>query len=157
MSRKDKPKQRLTELDVQHIVALLEVWTGPLTWDLLVQRVGVVLGRAYSRQALDGHEAIKATYQARKRRDRAMRESVKKGVATSDEIPAELVAALQRAEAAEIRIQALEQIIEAYRQKFVCWLFNARNFGMNEEQMNAPLPQSDQVAGALWSGRKAKR
>ncbi|PWC27410.1 hypothetical protein [Teichococcus aestuarii] len=147
-------KPRLTDGDVQTIRALLEVWEGPLTWELLMGRVALVLGRSYSRQALDGHEAIKAAYQARKRRNRAIRESLRKGKVATDEVPPEFAAALRRAEAAELRVQALEQIIERYRGKFVCWLYNARNFGMTEEQLNAQLPRTDQVTGALWSKRK---
>jgi hypothetical protein len=150
-------KPRLTEQDVRSVVTLLETWRGPLTWDLLVQRVGILLGRSYSRQALDSHPAIKATYQALKRRTRAVRDSLRKGKATTDELPPELAAALQRVDAAELRIQALEQIIEGYRGKFVRWLYNARNAGMTEEQLNADLPPIDQVTGALWSKRKARR
>ncbi len=149
-------KPRLTDQDVQTIVAILEVWEGPLTWELLMQRVALVLGRSYSRQALDGHEAIKASFQARKRRNRAIRDSLLKGKVTTDEVPPDLAAALRRAEAAELRVQALQQVIERYRGKFVRWLYNARNAAMTEEQLNADLPMTDQVAGALWSKRKAK-
>lgn len=157
MARSRNSKQRLSEQDVKNIVALLETWEGPLTWDLVVQRVAVVIGRPFSRQALDAHEDIKATFQSRKRRNRAILESVKKGRATSEEIPAELAVALQRAEAAEVRAKALEQVVDRYREKFVVWLYNARNRGLTEEQLNAPLPFSDQDAGALWTKRGGKK
>ena len=149
-------KPRLTEQDVQTIVTLLEVWEGSLTWELLVQRVALVLRRSYTRQALDGHEAIKAAYQARKRRNRVIQDSVRKGDPASQELPPELAVALRRAEAAEIRVHALEQIIDRYRGKFVRWLYNARNAGMTEEQLNAELPEADQNTGALWSKRKSR-
>ena len=157
MARSKNSKQRLSEQDVKNIVAVLETWEGPLTWDLVVQRVAVIVGRPFSRQALHAHEVIKATFQSRKRRSRAITESVRQGRATSDEIPAELAVALQRAEAAEVRAKALEQIVDRYREKFVIWLYNARNRGMTEEQLNAPLPFSDQVSGALWTKKGGKK
>lgn len=156
MPRTEKSKPRLTDQDVKSIVTLLEVWEGPLTWERLVKRVALVLGRSYTRQALDGHEAIKASYQSRKRHIRLVRDSLRAGKVTSYELPPELAAALRRAEAAEVRVKALEQTIECYRTKFVCWLYNARNAGLTEEQLNAPLPAADQAAGALWSKRRAK-
>jgi hypothetical protein len=149
-------KRRLTDQDVQTIVAVLEVWEGLLTWELLVPRVALVLGRSYSRQALDSHELIKAAYQARKLRNRSIRDRLRNGKATIDELSPELAAALQRIEAAEIRIQAQEQIIGRYREKFVRWLYNARNAGLTEERLNASLPETDQKTGALWSKRKIK-
>jgi hypothetical protein len=48
----------------------------------------------------------------------------------------------------------LEDTIARFREKFIHWLYNARNLGMTEEQLNAPLPPIDQKAGALWSKRK---
>ena len=147
-------KPRLTDQDVQTIKAILEVWEGPLTWALLGQRVTLVLGRSYSRQALDGHQVIKVTYQARKRRNRAIRDSMRKGTVAENDVPPELGIALGRAEAAELRVKAQEQIVERYREKFTCWLYNARNFGITEEQLNAPLPETDQKTGALWTKRK---
>lgn len=149
-------KQRLTEQDLRTIVTLLEVWEGPLTWDLLVQRVARVLGRSFTRQALNGHEAIKATYQARKRRNRMIRESLRQETPATDHVPPELALALQRAEAADLRAKSLEQIVVRYREKFVTWLYNARNAGLTESQLNAPLPPTDQSAGALWSKRKVR-
>ncbi|ODT00786.1 MAG: hypothetical protein ABS49_03840 [Erythrobacter sp. SCN 62-14] len=157
MARSKNSKKRLSEQDVKNIVAVLETWEGPLTWDLVVQRVAVVVGSRFSRQALDAHEVIKATFQSRKRRNRAMLESVKKGRATSDEIPAELALALQRAEAADVRAKALEEIVDRYREKFIVWLYNARNRGLTEEQLNAPLPFSDQESGALWTKKRGKK
>ncbi len=154
--RTPKSKPRLSDRDVQAVVTLVEAWEGPLTWERLVERTALVLGRSYTRQALDGHESIKAAYQARKRRIRMIRDSLRKGKATSDEMPPELAAALRRAVAAEVRVAGLEQVIEGYRRKFICWLYNARNSGLTEEQLNAPLPATDQVTGALWSKRKRK-
>ncbi|HWL81888.1 MAG TPA: hypothetical protein VNR89_13130 [Roseomonas sp.] len=135
-------------------MTLLETWEGPLTWERLVERAALVLGRSYTRQALDGHEAVKDAYQARKQRIRVIRDSLRKGKATSEELPPELALALQRAEAAELRVKALEQTVERYRAKFILWLYNARNAGLTEDQLNSPLPAVDQKAGALWSRRK---
>ncbi|MGY4800053.1 hypothetical protein [Teichococcus aerofrigidensis] len=135
-------------------MTLLETWEGPLTWERLVERAALVLGRSYTRQALDGHEAVKDAYQARKQRIRVIRDSLRKGKATSEELPPELAVALRRAEAAELRVRALEQTVERYRAKFILWLYNARNAGLTEDQLNSPLPAVDQKAGALWSRRK---
>jgi len=155
MRRGTKP--RLTEEDIRIIVALIEAWAGVLTWDLLVQRVERILGRSYSRQALDGHDAIKASYQARKRRDRAVRDGLKAGRNAIYDMPPELAMARQRIEAADVRIKALEQQLERYKQQFVVWLYNARNAGVTVEKLNAPLPATSQEHGALWSSRRKRR
>ena len=153
MPRNARPKAKLTSGDVGTIVTLIETWEGPLTWERLVERVGLVLGRSYSRQALDGHDAIKAAFQARKRRNRAVRDSLRAGKATG-EVPADLAAALQRAEAAELRAAALEARLDRYRARFVVWLYNARNFGMTVARLNSDLPKVDQEAGALWGKKR---
>ena len=150
-------KRKLSDEDVQLIVGLLETWDGPLTWQLLSKRVALVLGRSFSRQALDSHQEIKATYQARKRRDRIARDSVRQGKVGSEELPPDLVAALRRVEAAELRALALQNTVDRYREKFVVWLYNARNMGMTEDQLNAMLPNTDQKSGALWSKKRGGR
>lgn len=156
--RKSAPRARprLTTQDVETIVTILETWDGPLTWELLIERSAQLLGRAYTRQALDAHEQIKTTFQARKRRMRIVKESLKRGKPLSDDLPPELAAALQRAEAAELRVASLEKTIENYRAKFVRWLYNARLANLDEERLNADLPKTNQKAGALW-GRKGSR
>lgn len=157
MPRNRKPKPRLTDEDVRRIVTLIETWEGSLTWERLVERVELVLRRAYSRQALDAHEEIKATFQARKSHMRMICDSLRAGKAARDEVPPELALALQRAEAAELRVEVLEEQLDRYRVQFAVWLYNARNGGIPEERLNAPLPVAHQEIGALRSSRRGAR
>lgn len=142
-------KKKLSENDVRAIVTLLEVWDGRLTWELLVEKAEKVLGLSYSRQTYDGHETIKTSFQARKNNNRVILASIAAGKPASDDLPSELALALQRTEAAELRVQVQAELIDRYRLRFAVWLYNARNFGITVEKLNRPLPASNQEQGAV--------
>ena len=137
------PKAKLNGEDIGTVVAMLEVWDGSLTWERLTARVTLVLGRPFSRQALDAHAKIKIAYQSRKSRLRKVLASVRAGKPDLNEIPPELAMALQRAETLQARVDRLQTTVDAYELKFVTWLYNARIAGMSEDVLNAPLPPVD--------------
>lgn len=139
-------KAKLNREDVGTVVAMLEAWDGPLTWERLTARVALVLGRPFSRQALDAHAKIKVAYQSRKVRLRKVLTSVRAGKPDLSEIPPELAMALQRAETLQARVDRLQTTVDAYELKFVTWLYNARIAGMSEDVLNASLPPIDRGA-----------
>lgn len=150
------PKTKLSRDDVGTVVAMLEAWDGPLTWERLTDRVALVLGRPFSRQALDAHAQIKVAYQSRKVRLRKILASVRAGKPDMSEIPPELAMALQRAEALRARVDRLQTTVDTYELKFVTWLYNARIAGMSEDVLNTPLPPVDRGAD-MDPGKKTPR
>lgn len=151
------PKAKLDAGDIGTVVALLEAWDGPLTWERLTSRVALVLGRPFSRQALDGHAKIKIAYQSRKSRLRKVLASVRAGKPDMNEISPELATALQRADALQARVDRLQATVDAYELKFVTWLYNARVMGMGEDALNAPLDPVDRRADPEPNKKGAKR
>jgi hypothetical protein len=142
-------KARLDQADLSTIVGMIETWNGALTWEALVERVELAVGRPFTRQALDGHASIKLAFQARKERLRNIRASLRAGRAPDGDVPAEMTVLLQRAEALQGRVDTLEALIRAYEAKFVTWLHNARGRGISEEVLNAPLPPIDRAADVV--------
>jgi hypothetical protein len=139
-------KPKLDSEEIGTVVAMIEAWDGPLTWERLTDRVAMVLGRPFSRQALDAHAKIKIAYQTRKTRLRKIRVSVRAGKPNMDELPPELAFALQRVEALQARVDRLQATVDAYDVKFVTWLYNARIAGLSEDVLNSPLPPVDRGA-----------
>jgi hypothetical protein len=144
MVKATKPK--LDGEEIGTVVAMIEAWNGPLTWGRLTDRVALVLGRPFSRQALDAHAKIKIAYQIRKTRLRKVRASVRAGKPDLEELPPEVALAFQRAEALQARIDRLQATVDAYDVKFITWLYNARIAGISEDALNSPLPLIDRGA-----------
>lgn len=155
MAKATKPK--LDGEEIGTVVAMIEAWDGPLTWERLTDRVALVLGRPFSRQALDAHAKIKTAYQTRKIRLRKIRASVVAGRPDMDDIPPELGLALQRAAALQARVDRLQATVDAYDVKFVTWLYNARIAGLSEAKLNEPLPPIDRGADREPNGRASRR
>ena len=139
-------KPRIDGEDVNTIVAMIEAWEGSLTWTRLTNRVALILGRRFSRQALDAHSKVKIAYQTRKARLRKVFASVRAGKSDMDDLPPELGLALQRAAAFQARGDRLQATLSAYDAKFVTWLYNARIAGVSEAALNTPLPTIDRNA-----------
>ncbi len=139
-------KAKLEPSEVELIASMLEAWNGALTWDRLGERTALVLGRPFTRQALDSHLAIKTAFQVRKGRLRRIREAVRSGRQVQDEMPPELAMALQRVDALQTKVDRLQATLDAYEAKFVIWLCNARGAGLSEERLNRPLAPVDRGA-----------
>ncbi len=146
MEKRKASKARISDADIGTIVAIIEAWEGPLTWARLTNRTALILGRHFSRQALDAHSTIKIAYQARKTRLRNVLASVRAGKPDMDDLPPELGLALQRTAAFQARGDRLQATLSAYDAKFVTWLYNARIAGISEAALNTPLPTVDRNA-----------
>ncbi|RUV68243.1 hypothetical protein EOA50_28440 [Mesorhizobium sp. M1A.F.Ca.IN.020.30.1.1] len=130
------PKPKLSPDDIDRIVNLLTSWNGKLTWDLLVDKVTAVLGRPYSRQALDAHDSIKIAFDLAKERVR----KGKRASPVSPDISPELATALERVETLRAEVAVLKQQRDGFLETFAVWLYNARNRGLTERDLNQPLP-----------------
>jgi len=151
------PKAKLGGGDIATVVALIEAWEGALTWERLTSRVASVLGRPFSRQALDAHPKVKIAYQSRKSRLRKVLAGARARKPDTEGMPPEMAMALQHAEALRARVDNLQATVDAYEMKFATWLYNARIAGVSEGALNSPLPPTDRNADAEPGTRATRR
>jgi hypothetical protein len=129
-------KSKLSPNDIDYIVNLLTSWRGKLTWELVVDKVAAVLGRSYTRQALDAHVEIKRAFDLAKRRTR----EGKRVDPLSPHVSPELATALDCVETLRAEVALLRQERNGFLETFATWLYNARNRGLSERDLNQPLP-----------------
>lgn len=129
-------KAKLSVDDIDSIVNILTGWRGKLTWELLVDKVAAILGRPFTRQALDSHAAIKRAFALAKKRFREGKHAAPQPPHTS----VELAIALDRVDALQAEVTLLKQERNALLETFATWLYNARNRGLAERDLNRPLP-----------------
>jgi len=138
--------RHLTDRDTERVVALLDGWTGTLTWDSLAEACGPTIGSCPARQTLYRATRIRQAYGLAKAR-------LKSGVpATST--PASLQAAAERIARLEAESARLKAENSALLQQFVVWQYNAHIKGMTESELGRPLPAIDR--GATESKSKPK-
>ncbi|MET3973025.1 hypothetical protein [Bradyrhizobium sp. S3.9.1] len=119
---------RLSAADVADIVADLREWSKPkITWNAVVTRVQGLIGRRFSRQALESHPAIYRAYVETKKRLRSgLRPAKRKPLA-------------ERIEALQSENARLRQENDALIDKFVTWLLNAESYGLRADELDEPL------------------
>jgi hypothetical protein len=132
---KQRRSRNLQAEDVQTIISLLDGWSGPLTWNLLIDAVYMRLHSKYTRQALNKHERIKIAFEVRKKNLHA-REAPVRG-------SAQLQKALERIARLEAENQRLQRENDRLLEQFARWAFNAYVRGLGEAELNRPLPEID--------------
>jgi hypothetical protein len=131
-------KPKLTADDIDIIVDLLTKWRGKLTWNLLVDKIGAILNHSYTRQALNEHRTVKRAFQIAK--DRIRSAPTKGAQPRSEYLSPELAVALERIETLQAEIALLKLERNAFLEKFAVWIYNARNKGISEGELNRNLP-----------------
>src|SRR5690242_6857781 len=58
--------KNLSDRDIALIVAILDGWSGRLSWDLLIEAIERRMYAHYTRQALHRHERIRQAFSLRK-------------------------------------------------------------------------------------------
>ncbi|SKD04695.1 hypothetical protein SAMN05445504_9288 [Burkholderia sp. CF099] len=124
--------KNLSELDVAAIVGILDEWSGKLTWSLLCTAISRRLRQKYTRQALHAHEPIRAAFGRRKG-------------ALPDAAPTRNCPVVSAEEVHRLREQneRLQKQLDAFRDKFVVWAYNAHAKGLTEADLQRPLPRVD--------------
>lgn len=131
---KHQRAKNLTERDVSTVVELLDGWTGKLTWPALCTSIARRMRQHYTRQALHAHEPIRQAFARRKEAGAALRrEGALETKGAGDTELARLVA-----ENAGLQVQ-----LDAMRDKFVVWAYNAYAKGLSEAELSRPLPEVD--------------
>lgn len=138
-------RARLTDKEVEMIVATLASWNGLLTWEKLLHRVQPVLRRSFTRQGLDKNDSIKLAFGLAK--DRIRTRPKKKGV--EGDLPPELAHAQQRIDTLTAEVVRLEAERERLLERFATWLYNARSRGLGEADLNKALPPINRGASEV--------
>lgn len=146
---KHQRAKNLTDQDVRTVVELLDGWTGKLTWPALCTSIARRLRQHYTRQALHSHEPIRQAFARRKEAGAALRrEGASESNGAGDTKLAQLLA-----ENAGLQVQ-----LDAMRDKFVVWAYNAYAKGLSEAELSRPLPDVDRDrTDELKSLRTAKQ
>jgi hypothetical protein len=150
--------RNLDDAAIADIVAILDGWTGKLSWELLVDAIERRKHARYTRQGLDKHERIKHAFALRKK---AIAEAIAAGrdAGVPDVESPELQAALERI----ARLEAENARVEAENQRllgqFACWAYNAHTRGLDKVFLSRPLPavNRDQTARPLKAVKPSAR
>lgn len=127
---------RLSQTDMTTITKMLTGWSGPLTWELLVDAIAHRLGTRYSRQALHRHYQIKGGLQAAR-----IRLGGSVGVADRGSIVR--FAMQQKIERLEAENAGLVEQNNRLLEKFQRWAYNAHSRQLTFSQLERPLPPLD--------------
>lgn len=125
--------RNLYDDDVARIVAVLDGWSGRLTWDLLVEALEARKFARYTRQTLHKHERIARAFASRKK---ALAQN---GVGADVESP-ELRMALEHLARVESENGRLKRENYLLLEQFARWAYNAHSRGLGKEFLNRPLP-----------------
>jgi len=130
--------RNLSDEDIARIVEILDGWTAPLRWELLIAEIERRLFVRYTRQALHKHARIKDAFSSRKR-------SLTGGAGTSKRPiqQPELQVALDRIERLTAANQRLEDENRRLLEQFVRWAYNASMRNLDQDFLNQPLPTVD--------------
>jgi hypothetical protein len=139
---------------ISRIVAILDGWSGKLTWELLIDAIRRHLRADYTRQALHKHERVKQAFSLRKK---ALSDG-RTGAVPDVDSP-ELRAALERIarlEAENVRLQSENQALLG---QFACWAYNAHTRGLDHAFLSRPLPSvnRDQTPRRLEAVKPTKQ
>lgn len=127
--------RNLDDAAISEIVGIFDRWTGPLSWQTLIEAIEELTRVRYTRQALNNHARIKLAFSLR-------RESLKaSGVpARVNAKTLEVDALLQANARLKAEVSRLEAENTGLLEQFVRWSYNANNRGVREEVLNRPLP-----------------
>ena len=128
--------KHLTQNDIQSIISLLQNWQYKLTWPLLVEACEDKLGITTTRKTLSTKVEVVEAFNTAK-------DYLKNPGSQNYARPNSIDVAHKRIEGLAEKVVRLEAENKALKNKFIRWQFNAMSRGMNEDQLNMPLPASD--------------
>ncbi len=131
-----KRGRNLAATDVDLIVGMLDGWSGPLSWQGLIDAVEKRLFCAYTRQALSQHDRIAQAFQLSKIRlaEAGTTRGPKRALTATEQALSER---LTRREAEATRLKAENQLL---LERHVLWLYNAQVRGLTSAELEQPLP-----------------
>jgi hypothetical protein len=143
--------RNLEDDDVAAIVAVLDGWSGKLSWELLIEALEARKFARYTRQTLHKHARVAAAFAARK-------QALSGGGAEARADSPELGAALERIarlESENARVKAENRFL---LEQFARWAYNAQTRGLDRQFLNRPLPDvhRDQTSRPMRNGGNNK-
>ena len=128
--------KHLTQTDVEAIISIIYGWKEEkLTWERICEASEAIVGKNPTRQSLNANKLIKEAYSSKKGTIKMFGIAVPK--------PSNLNMASDRIGRLQSEIENLKRKNSALLEKFVIWQYNAYKYGMNEYQLNEPLPRID--------------
>ena len=138
MKKKQRKAHRrgpnLTDAAIETIVKILDGWTGPLSWSMLIDIIEERIYVRYTRQCLSKHRRIYNAYRIKKE---GLREQP---VGRKRAVSAELQAAIDTMARLESEVKRLRSENQGLLEQFAVWAYNARIRNVDEKVLNAPLP-----------------
>jgi hypothetical protein len=126
--RKANRRSAITDRHVATICTIIDEWSGPITWDQIIEEAERVCGHRWTRQGVERREEVKAAYLA-KRESKPIQNPIDPAVAL-------LMAKLERQEQETGR---LERIVLSYKELFVRYQANAHARGISPAELEMPL------------------
>lgn len=131
--------KNLDDDSIARIVALLDGWSGKLTWELLLDSVERRLRARYTRQALNNHSRIADAFRHRKKTLAGSGSARRRRILSSPE----LAACLERIARLEAENQRLQDENDRFLAQFVRWAHNAYLHGVDKQALDRELPPID--------------
>lgn len=128
--------KHLTNKDIEAILNIIYAHEDDkLTWESICKASEVVVGKRPTRQSLHSNKIIREAYKAKK-------VSLKQASPTKPK-PSSLSAAADRITRLQSEVDILKKKNDSLLEQFVKWQYNAYKHGINEHQLNEPLPRID--------------
>jgi hypothetical protein len=147
--------KNLDDQAVESIVAILDGWTGKLTWELLASAVEHRTRERYTRQALHNHARIADAFTLRKR---LLAEAADGKPRKRKKDPSvELDATLQQLALLKGENERLKDENNRFLAQFARWAYNAYTRGLDKGFLDQPLPSVNRDTTVLAGSRKVRR
>jgi hypothetical protein len=125
--------RNLEDEDIAKIVAVIDGWSGKLTWELLIDALESRKFARYTRQTLHKHPRIAEAFATRKN------SSVSEGKVSRVDSP-EMQVCLERIARVETENDRLKRENHTLLEQFARWAYNAHSRGLDKEFLDRPLP-----------------
>lgn len=136
------PKIVITEKNLPSILGLINTWEGKLTWELLCQKVAIMIDvkGGVQRQSLSSYKDIQDAYSRRKT---FLKERFSQPEPTKErDVTLEYL--IKKVALLENELARLNSLNDAYKQRFIVWQYNAYMHGVRMTSIdNFPTDSTD--------------
>lgn len=151
---KYRRSRNLDDAAIADIVAVLDGWSGKLSWALLLESIERRTKQRYTRQALSNHARIAEAFRLRKG---ALSSVAERGARSRRrESAMDIESAMQRLALLETENQRLSAENNRLIEQFVRWAYNAYTRGLDKAFLDRPLPAVNRDLTLAASRRRGK-